>query len=223
MQKNLVLAVVLSSLVYIGWYSFMEKRLQPQIKQAQQAGTTATAAPAAAPSSSASSLPAPAALPVSADLKKETVAIKAGKAEFVFYSGAAAMKSAVYQGPVAPVELIPDQETGFFASSLPGVFRLKSRTADSLEFLLPGPADSALAGATVRVFRIPPGLEGCSHLYWRAFPRDRRQAPHLELALHKGRGCSASAFVNGTRPNSATSATGNPRRMTARQACRNSV
>ena len=34
MQKNLVLAVILSSLVYIGWYSFVEKKLQPQRAQA---------------------------------------------------------------------------------------------------------------------------------------------------------------------------------------------
>lgn len=133
MQKNLVLAVVLSSLVYIGWYSFMEKKLQPKKSQAAQQQAAAPGTPAAAPPA-ASSPQAPAAAPLSADLKKETVSIKAGKAEFVFYTGAAAMKSAVYQGPVAPVELIPDQETGFFASSLPGAFRLRSRTADSLEF-----------------------------------------------------------------------------------------
>ncbi len=131
MQKNLVLAVVLSSLVYIGWYSFMEKKLQPQKTQAarQQAAASGTPAPSAA-----SPAQAAAAMPVSAELKKETISIKAGKAEFVFYTGAAAMKSVVYQGPVAPVELIPDQETGFFASSLPGIFTLKSKTRDSLEF-----------------------------------------------------------------------------------------
>ncbi|MBI4350634.1 MAG: membrane protein insertase YidC [Elusimicrobia bacterium] len=134
MQKNLVLAVVLSSLVYIGWYSFMEKKLQPRKDQAARQQTAAPGTPSAAAAPSASPAQAPAALPVSAELKKETVSIKAGKAEYVFYSGAAAMKSAVYQGPVAPVELIPGQETGFFASSLPGVFRLRSRTADSLEF-----------------------------------------------------------------------------------------
>ncbi len=132
MQKNLVLAVVLSSLVYIGWYSYMEKKFPAQPKTAaaqQQAASPATSAPSAS-----SPAQVPAAQPVSADLKKDTVSIKAGKAEFVFYSGAAAMKSVVYQGPVAPVELIPDQETGFFASSLPGAFKLKAKTADSLEF-----------------------------------------------------------------------------------------
>ena len=134
MQKNLVLAVVLSSLVYIGWYSFVEKKLQPQRAQAAKQQAAAAGTPAPSAGSTASPAQAPAALPVSAELKKETTSIKAGKAEYVFYSGAAAMKSVVYQGPVAPVELIPDQETGFFASSLPGAFRLKSKTADSLEF-----------------------------------------------------------------------------------------
>ena len=71
MQKNLVLAVVLSSLVYIGWYSFVEKKLQPQKNQAaqQQAAAPGTPAPSAA-----STAQAPAALPVSAELKKETTA-----------------------------------------------------------------------------------------------------------------------------------------------------
>ncbi|MDO8805237.1 MAG: membrane protein insertase YidC [Elusimicrobiota bacterium] len=131
MQKNLILAVVLSSLVYIGWYSFIEKKIQPQVDQAKQQEVKPPGAAAAAGTPYAQ---APAAMPVSADLKKETVSLKAGKAEYVFYSGAAAIKSAVYQGPVAPVELIPDPEIGYFASSLPGIFKLKLRSADSIEF-----------------------------------------------------------------------------------------
>ena len=79
MQKNLVLAVVLSSLVYIGWYSFMEKKLQPQKNQAAQQQAAATATPAPAAGSAASAAQAPAALPVSAELKKETISIKAAK------------------------------------------------------------------------------------------------------------------------------------------------
>ena len=129
MQKNLVLAVTLSAMVYIGWYSFIEKRIQPQKTAAQQQEVKTPGAATAAAGTAA-----PAVMPVSDALRKETVSLKAGKAEYVFYSGAAAMKSMVYQGPVAPVELIPSQETGFFASSLPGIFRLKSRSADSLEF-----------------------------------------------------------------------------------------
>ena len=45
----------------------------------------------------------------------------------------------IYQGPVAPIELIPDAGQGFFASSLPYRFRLKARTAGSLEFSADGP------------------------------------------------------------------------------------
>ena len=54
MQKNLILAVVLSSLVYIGWYSFMEKKIQPQ-KTVQEQPQAQPAAQAAA-----QTLPAPA-------------------------------------------------------------------------------------------------------------------------------------------------------------------
>jgi len=74
MQKNLVLAVVLSSLVYIGWYSFVEKKLQPQRNQAAQQQTAAAGTPAPSAGSTASPAQAPAALPVSAELKKETTA-----------------------------------------------------------------------------------------------------------------------------------------------------
>ena len=126
MQKNLVLAVVLSSLVYIGWYSFMEKKLQPQKNQAAQQQAAATATPAPAAGSAASAAQAPAALPVSAELKKETISIKAGKAEYVFYSGAAAMKSAVYQGPWPRSSSSPTRRPA--SSPLPGAFRLKSKT-----------------------------------------------------------------------------------------------
>jgi hypothetical protein len=35
MQKNLILAIVLSSLVYIGWYTYMQKTLPPPQAAAQ--------------------------------------------------------------------------------------------------------------------------------------------------------------------------------------------
>ena len=46
MQKNLILAVVLSSLVYIGWYSYMEKKIQPQKAQTEQAAQAVQASQA---------------------------------------------------------------------------------------------------------------------------------------------------------------------------------
>ena len=135
MQKNLILAVVLSSLVYIGWYSYMEKKLPAK----QQAASAQTAAQPAAQGVQAPAQTAPTALP--ADWKKQAVTIKAGKAEYTFYPGAASLASAVYEGPVAPVELVQDPERGLFASTLPLQFRLKSRTSDSVEFSAQAPGD----------------------------------------------------------------------------------
>ena len=136
MQKNLVLAVVLSSLVYIGWYSYIGKKFEPPV-QGAQAGAAAVPG-SSAPSSAGTAMPAaqaPATAPqASADWKKNAVTAKAGKSEYLFSPETASIKSAVYQGPVAPVELLPDYGPGFLAASLPYTFRLKARTADSLEF-----------------------------------------------------------------------------------------
>ena len=88
MQKNLILAVVLSSLVYIGWYSVMEKRIQPPNTQAAQQAQTALQAQAGQASQGLASQAAPAALPE--NWKQEAVTLKAGKAEYSFNPGAAA-------------------------------------------------------------------------------------------------------------------------------------
>ncbi|OGR74831.1 MAG: hypothetical protein A2X32_07960 [Elusimicrobia bacterium GWC2_64_44] len=130
MNKNLILAVVLSSLVYIGWYSFMEKRLpKPQpAQQAQGAQPGAAAQPAA---QAAQAEPAP--LP--ADWKQKAVKLTAGKAEYTFNAETASLVSAVYQGPVAPVELVPDPQRGFLYTSFPGTFSLKAKTDRSAEFV----------------------------------------------------------------------------------------
>ncbi|MCM2266392.1 MAG: membrane protein insertase YidC [Elusimicrobiales bacterium] len=129
MQKNLILAVVLSSLVYIGWYSYMEKKapLQKPQTAAQQAQPQAGAPQAAAaPQAEAAALPE--------NWQKSAVTIKAGKAEYLFHTESASLAGVVYQGPVAPVELIPDPARGFFHASFPGKFRLTSRTDRSVQF-----------------------------------------------------------------------------------------
>jgi hypothetical protein len=71
--------------------------------------------------------------------------------------------------------------------------------AGATEFLLPGAASEpgTPPDATVRVFHLPVGLEGCSHLYWHSLPPPPTDRPHLELALHERRGASAAAFVAG--------------------------
>ena len=132
MQKNLVLAVVLSSLVYIGWYSFIEKKIQPPPAQANQQAQAPAQPQTAQPATSPAARTEPAALPE--NWKKGAVTIKAGKAEYYFNPGAASIASAVYEGPVAPVELIPDAARGFFSATLPADFRLKTKTSDSVEF-----------------------------------------------------------------------------------------
>ncbi len=154
MQKNLILAVVLSSLVYIGWYSFIEKKL-PKPAPAAQQQSAAQPAPA----------PRPAAPAASSDLLKEaqallkeanaqaaesdkaleraksgaypaaTASAEAGKARYTFFIPNASLASAVYQGPVAPVELLPVSGQGFFTSTLPGDFTLRSNNGKTLEFV----------------------------------------------------------------------------------------
>ena len=131
MQKNLVLAVILSSLVYIGWYSFMEKRIQPQ-KPAEAQQTTAQQQ-TSQPSPVAAAPAAPAA-PLPENWKEKTVKLTAGKAEYYFNAESASLAGAVYEGPVAPVELVPDPSRSFFYATLPGKFALKRATADTVEF-----------------------------------------------------------------------------------------
>lgn len=140
MQKNLVLAVVLSSLVYIGWYSFMDKKAQrqPQAPQTTQAGQTpaaANGAQAAAPLQTQQPAPAAQQTVLPLDWQNKAVRIKAGKAEYALHEESASLASAVYEGPVSSVELVPDPTRGFFRTTLPAKFKLKSHTADSAEFV----------------------------------------------------------------------------------------
>ena len=157
MQKNLILAVVLSALVYIGWYSYIGKKLpQPPAKTAaadvrpaaQAAGAAAqprgSSAERAAQLEEAKALLAEAEaqaadiaahpVPPSADARKLLTAVTAGKASYTFFIPDASLASAVYEGPVAPVQLVPEPTRGFFRASLPGKFELKSRTDSSVEF-----------------------------------------------------------------------------------------
>ncbi len=139
MQKNLILAVVLSSLVYIGWYSYMQKKLPPpQTAASSQTaastpGTPAAAAslPPASPAGTAQQEPGP--LP--ADWMQKAAVVTSGKAKYYFLPGPGSLAGAVYEGPVEPVELVPDPSRGFFYATLPGSFALKSRTDDSVEFV----------------------------------------------------------------------------------------
>lgn len=152
MQKNLILAVVLSSLVYIGWYSFMEKKLPKPAPAAQQqaAAPAAAQAPAAAPESASglmaeaqallkeanalSAAPEKTARHAGTAAEKLITSVEAGKARYSFFIPNASLASVVYQGPVAPAELIPVTGKGFFYSTLPGEFTLSAKTASRVEF-----------------------------------------------------------------------------------------
>ena len=153
MQKNLILAVVLSSLVYIGWYSFMEKKLpKPAPAAQQQAAAPAAQQPAPVTAEDSSGLIAEAqallkeanALDASSPEKtakysgtpaeKLITSVEAGKARYSFFIPNASLASVVYQGPVAPVELVPLTGNGFFHSTLPGDFELTSKTPSRVEF-----------------------------------------------------------------------------------------
>ncbi len=151
MQKNLILAVVLSSLVYIGWYSYIEKKAPPPAPaavQTAQVPAAAAPAPAVLPGDDAQLLKEAQELlaeakadaaeaakpPKRVDASKLMTVVEAGKARYTFFVPNATLASAVYQGPVAPVELVADPTRGFFHASFPGKFSLKARSADFVEF-----------------------------------------------------------------------------------------
>ena len=154
MQKNLILAVVLSSLVYIGWYSYMEKTLPqkapaaaasaaPQKPAEQSAAPTGLAAPAQSLMRAARAETAEAAktgAKLTPAVSKALVSLTTDKAEYTFLAPGASLAGMVYQGPVAPVELVPNAGAGFFATTFQSEFALRSKTADSVQFAasLPG-------------------------------------------------------------------------------------
>lgn len=110
MQKNLVLAVVLSSIVYIGWYSMVSPPPPKQIpvEGEQKAGVTTAAAVAEAAEP----------LKFSKDASSrsyEPVKIKVDKAEYELDPLTASLTGAVYDGPVEPVDLVPEGSAYFSA------------------------------------------------------------------------------------------------------------
>ena len=155
MQKNLVWAVILSAIVYIGWFSYMDKKMAPQRAAAIQARQAAIAAQQAAAAEKANNtaggvVPAAASVhipsasnakvPQAKDTswKKNAVSVKAGKAEYIFDSETASVRQMIYQGPVEPVELVPETSAGFFllsdSSGSAFDFKKSSQNGTSVEF-----------------------------------------------------------------------------------------
>lgn len=114
MQKNLVLAVVLSSIVYIGWYSMVAPPppRQVPVEGEQKAGVTTAAAVAAASGADAE----PLSFSKEASSRAyEPVKIKAAKAEYELDPLTASLTGAVYDGPVEAVDLVPEGSAFFSA------------------------------------------------------------------------------------------------------------
>ncbi|MBI4802354.1 MAG: membrane protein insertase YidC [Elusimicrobia bacterium] len=153
MQKNLILAVALSSAVYILWYAFIEKpqprQTAPAAQQSQNAGTPPSADGHQSPVASSQS-PVPGSQPsalslqpsaLKSDWQKDAVEIKLAKASYFFHAAGASVKSIIYQGPVAPLELILEPTPGFLSSFENLNFTLKNLTRDSVAFSAPASKD----------------------------------------------------------------------------------
>ena len=105
MQKNLVLAIVLSSAVYILWYSFIEKK--PAFNQVSAPAATAQVnTPQAAAGTASSGFGAAAAAAPASPLEpgwaSRAVELKLNKATYSFHPAGASLKSVIYQGPRGP-------------------------------------------------------------------------------------------------------------------------
>ncbi len=115
MQKNLVLAVVLSAVVYIGWYSMVAPPppRQVPVQGEQKAGVT-TAAAVSAAAAGADARPLKFSEEASAR-SYEPVKIKVAKAEYRLDPLTASLTGAAYDGPVEQVELVPEGSAYFSA------------------------------------------------------------------------------------------------------------
>ncbi len=143
MNKNLILAVLLSSAVYILWYSYVAKPPMPrqtdQSAQGPQAGQSAAPAGEPAYAQPAAETPAAPGSGPASDWPENSVTLELPKASYSFHPSGASIKSVVYQGPVAPVELILDPAPGFLSSFDNLRFSLKTKTADSVTFKASAP------------------------------------------------------------------------------------
>ncbi|MBI4655726.1 MAG: membrane protein insertase YidC [Elusimicrobia bacterium] len=140
MQKNLILALVLSSLVYLLWYSFLEKRYG----QSQKSQITASAGVESRDKAVTGAAKQPKtdyAKPVEekrGEVKKnwteKAVSLKTSKSEILLDLNGANIRSYVYQGPVSPVELVISPEYGIFNCFDDLAFRLLDKTGNMAVF-----------------------------------------------------------------------------------------
>lgn len=171
LDKNLILAIGLSLLVYVGWFGFVEKRIAP--KHAPQSAASAIAqnkdpkdaavkpASGGSPTSRpASEDPLPAGEPAAAStnrqqLEREAYLVKLGKANARVHPRGAALVSLQYREPLGTVELVRDAVPGLFASfselrfaqSKDSPTRFEAARADGLKVVkefVPPASDDAL-------------------------------------------------------------------------------
>lgn len=132
MQKNLILALALSFLVYMFWFSWVEKRYaaRPQT------------VPVAAQKPSAADKPGGTAqIPAdTAEWNTRSLELAIPKGTVMLHPEGAGITSFLFNGPLGQVELVPSPKPGFFSTWPETVFRAAERTDNSAAFTarLPG-------------------------------------------------------------------------------------
>ena len=119
MDRNLWLAVALSAGVYLVWYGYFDKRVNPPhaipapyAQNVRAASPGASTGASAAPASADAGAPRPDPKTVLAQSDE----IKLGDARALVSPRGAALASYSFQGPIARVELVADPSEGLFAA-----------------------------------------------------------------------------------------------------------
>jgi len=130
MDKNLFLAIALSVLIYVGWFSFMEKRYDKTKPASQVPVPGAVTAPGASAPAATSARELPVEReqtpPPSAAARREpepgkgglegSIPLRAGGLEYRIQPLGASVVSYKHPGPLGPVELVEDPRPGFFST-----------------------------------------------------------------------------------------------------------
>lgn len=119
MDRNLWLAVALSGGVYLVWYGYFDKKVNPPHPAPAAYSQTAAPGGASAPDSAGGSPAAPSSSAPAQDPKAvlaQADAIKLGDADALVAPRGAALASYSFQGPIARVELSADPALGLFAT-----------------------------------------------------------------------------------------------------------
>ncbi len=170
MDKNLLWAIGLSALVYIGWYGFVDKAISPpgasRPAAAAAKGPAAATAPAGrqpAPLPSGKGEPQPSgnAAPTAGvdreTLIKESRLVSLGDAQAWVHPRGAGIVSCRYRGPLGSVELVEDPAPGLLASYPDLIFEpagpsaWRARRADGMVFLKEFQAGSGGSLSRVRM------------------------------------------------------------------------